>query len=104
MSDEPLGIPALREQLEAIVDRVLTVRRSVDTPAMELAVFDRATQQRFLDAGDLISKTSVELAWNFCCFATPALPRMYGGAHFTVISEVEKLPMKVSDIYRRITC
>ena len=32
------------------------------------------------------------------------LPHMYGGAHFTVISEVEKLPMKVSDIYRRITC
>lgn len=31
------------------------------------------------------------------------LPRMYGPAGFTVVSEVGKLPWKVSDIYRRIT-
>jgi len=31
------------------------------------------------------------------------LPHMYGAAGFTVISELEKLPYRVSDIYRRIT-
>ena len=31
------------------------------------------------------------------------LPHMYGPVNFTVISEVERLPFKVSDIYRRIT-
>ena len=31
------------------------------------------------------------------------LPHMYGPAAYTVIDEVSKLPMKVSDIYRRLT-
>jgi len=31
------------------------------------------------------------------------LPHMYGPAGFTVIDEVRKLPLKVSDIYRRLT-
>jgi nitric oxide reductase NorD protein len=31
------------------------------------------------------------------------LPHMYGAANYTVISDVEKLPLKVSDIYKRIT-
>jgi nitric oxide reductase NorD protein len=31
------------------------------------------------------------------------LPHVFGHAHFTVISEVRKLPYKVSNIYRRIT-
>ena len=31
------------------------------------------------------------------------LPHMYGPAAFTVIDEVHKLPLKVSDIYRRLT-
>jgi nitric oxide reductase NorD protein len=31
------------------------------------------------------------------------LPHMYGPASFTVVSDVRKLPYKVSDIYRRIT-
>jgi len=31
------------------------------------------------------------------------LPHMYGAANYTVIDEVRKLPLKVSDIYRRIT-
>ncbi len=31
------------------------------------------------------------------------LPHMYGAANYTVIEEVWKLPLKVSDIYRRIT-
>ena len=31
------------------------------------------------------------------------LPHMYGAANYTVISEVAKLPLKVSDIYKKIT-
>ncbi len=31
------------------------------------------------------------------------LPHMYGAANYTVIDDVSKLPLKVSDIYRRIT-
>ncbi|MCU7920486.1 MAG: nitric oxide reductase activation protein [Candidatus Thiodiazotropha sp. (ex Epidulcina cf. delphinae)] len=30
------------------------------------------------------------------------LPHMYGAANYTVISEIEKLPLKVSDIYKKI--
>ncbi len=31
------------------------------------------------------------------------LPRMYGPAHYTVIDKAAKLPLKVADIYRRLT-
>ncbi len=31
------------------------------------------------------------------------LPHMYGSANYTVIDEVEKLPLKVADIYRKLT-
>ncbi|MES9968957.1 MAG: nitric oxide reductase activation protein [Candidatus Thiodiazotropha sp.] len=31
------------------------------------------------------------------------LPHMYGAANYTVVNEVEKLPLKVSDIYKKIT-
>ena len=31
------------------------------------------------------------------------LPHMYGAANYTVISDVEKLPVKISDIYKKIT-
>ncbi|PUB89058.1 MAG: nitric oxide reductase activation protein [gamma proteobacterium symbiont of Ctena orbiculata] len=31
------------------------------------------------------------------------LPHMYGAANYTVVSEIEKLPLKVSDIYKKIT-
>ena len=31
------------------------------------------------------------------------LPHLYGPAAFTLVSEVRELPVKVSDIYRRLT-
>jgi len=31
------------------------------------------------------------------------LPHMYGAAAYTVIDEIRELPLKVSDIYRRLT-
>ena len=32
------------------------------------------------------------------------LPHMYGPARYTIVSEVRQLPLKVADIYRRLTC
>ena len=31
------------------------------------------------------------------------LPRMYGAVNYTVIDDVARLPLKVADIYRRLT-
>ena len=31
------------------------------------------------------------------------LPHMYGAAHYAIIDEVKRLPLKVADIYRRLT-
>lgn len=31
------------------------------------------------------------------------LPHMYGAAAYTVINKAQQLPLKVSDIYRRLT-
>ncbi len=31
------------------------------------------------------------------------LPHRYGAAHYVIIDEVRKLPLKVADIYRRLT-
>jgi nitric oxide reductase NorD protein len=31
------------------------------------------------------------------------LPHMYGAVNYTVIDDVKKLPLKLSDIYRRLT-
>ena len=31
------------------------------------------------------------------------LPHMYGVVNYTLVDEVRKLPLKVSDIYRRLT-
>jgi len=31
------------------------------------------------------------------------LPHMYGAAHYTIIDDVRRLPLKVADIYRRLT-
>jgi len=43
-----------------------------------------------------------------CCItidkeARDYLPHMYGTAVYTVINEVQQLPLKISDIYRRLT-
>lgn len=63
----------LQERLETIVDRVLSTRRSLHVPAQALTAHRRAHQERFLKAVSLLSRTSVELAYQFCMFAIPAL-------------------------------
>jgi len=72
-SESPLAADALEGRLESLVDRVLTVRRSVEAPARALAGLPGTHQGRFLDSVEFIATTSVELAYNFCMFAVPAL-------------------------------
>ena len=31
------------------------------------------------------------------------LPHMYGPAHYIIVDDVRKLPLKITDIYRRLT-
>jgi nitric oxide reductase NorD protein len=51
-----------------------------------------------------IQKTDIQA---FCITidkeAQEYLPYMYGAANYTVIDEVDKLPQKVTEIYRRLT-
>jgi nitric oxide reductase NorD protein len=75
-SPSALDSQALQQRLEELVEMVLSIRRSVAGPAAALAEFDPASQQRFLDAVALIHNNSVELAYNFCHFAIPALGRL----------------------------
>ncbi len=73
-----LDAEALHERLEALVYMVLSVRRSVRAPALELARFGADDQQRFLQAVERIRRTSDELAYNFVSFAVPALRLLQG--------------------------
>lgn len=66
-------VRAIQARLEAIVDAVLTIRRSVRSPAEQLTEFPRAHQERFISSVEFLANTSVELAYNFCVFAPPAL-------------------------------
>jgi nitric oxide reductase NorD protein len=68
-----LDAEELHQRLETLVYPVLTARRSVLEPARVLAGMGRAGQERFLESLALITGTSVELGYNFCMFAPPAL-------------------------------
>ncbi len=68
-----LGEDELKLRLESFVDGVLYYRRNVLGPAKVLAGLGRADQARFLEAMKFLVSTSVELAYNFCQFAPPAL-------------------------------
>ena len=35
--------------------------------------------------------------------AASYLPRMYGAVNYTVVEDVARLPVKVADVYRRLT-
>ena len=55
---------------------VLSVRRSVEEPARQLAAMSRARQERFLQAVEYISRQTNELAFNFCMFGLDGLEPM----------------------------
>ncbi|MGB5439850.1 MAG: hypothetical protein WBN90_09430 [Gammaproteobacteria bacterium] len=58
------------------------------------------TRQALIEArGDGIRSSCITIDTE----AKDYLPRMYGAANYTVIDEVRKLPLKGSDICRRLT-
>lgn len=75
-----LDYDELHGRLVAHVDMVLTVRRSVEGTALELAERSRNEQERFLSALELIRGTSTELAFNFCMFGIGGLGKLDGPA------------------------
>lgn len=67
-SQSPLDPAALQRRLEGAVYMVLSVRRSVEQTAVELAQLPRPRQERFLEAVEYIAAQTGELAYNFCVF------------------------------------
>jgi len=55
---------------------VLSVRRSVEEPARQLARLSRDRQERFLEAVEYVSRQTQELAFNICMFGVDGLERM----------------------------
>jgi nitric oxide reductase NorD protein len=72
-SAPPLSANELRRRMEAQVERVMSLRRSVEGPAEALAGHPRAVQERFLQSVTLIARNSIELGYNFCAFGVPAV-------------------------------
>ena len=68
-----MGVRELQLRMELIVDQMISSQRSVFKPAERLAVYSKIDQDRFLESVEQISKTSVELAFNFCQFAPESL-------------------------------
>lgn len=66
----------LQARLEESVFMVMSVRRSVAQPAAALARRPADERERFLASVGLLSRTSVELAYQFCHFGLAALARV----------------------------
>lgn len=71
-----MGVRELQLRMELLVDQVISSHRGVFEPAERLAVFSKVDQDRFLGSVKKISRTSVELAYNFCHFAPESLQRI----------------------------
>lgn len=67
------GVRELQTKLEIILDHVLRSGRSLLEPSKTLATYNLVEQERFLRTVERISDTSVELAYQFCHYGTPAL-------------------------------
>lgn len=76
-----MGIRELQLRMELLVDQVISSHRSVFEPAEQLARFSKVDQDQFLGSVEKISRTSVELAYNFCHFAPESL-RLIDEAHW----------------------
>jgi len=69
----PLSVRELKTRMETCVSMVMSIRRSVEEPALDLGQHTRSEQERFLKAVGDISEETVELAYNFCMFGVPSL-------------------------------
>lgn len=68
-----MGVRELQLRMELLVNQALSSRRSVFEPAKILAGFAKVDQDRFLNSVEILCKTSVEIAFNFCQFAPRSL-------------------------------
>ncbi len=118
----------MEEKLDIMLDPVLSFRRTAMGPAKKLAQFDDKVQEFVLHRVEIAAATNAEMAFQFADFFDQAydylnadldiihpfcitideqardyLPYMYGAANYAVIDEVSQLPLKVSEIYRKIT-
>jgi hypothetical protein len=113
-----------------MADPVLSSRRTAEDPARSLSGFSRNQQEFILHRAGVLVRTNSELGSQFTAHVVEAdagnlagldtsdrlsfcvtidseardyLPHMYGAIHYVLIDEVRKLPLKVSDIYRKLT-
>lgn len=98
------------DSLKKQLDRWLEVEFShIDTAKICARLFGYAPAHRQLLAECIkrISATNVQLAHYFVERiderAAEYLPQLYGQANYTVLKEVAHLPLKISDIYRKLT-
>ena len=75
----------------------------VATPLDDYELIDFGAGRKLERWGEYLVEYPDRLATGVDTEAMDCLPHMYGAANYTVIDEVRKLPLKVSDIYRRLT-
>ncbi len=73
---EPLGVSALEDWLDGVLDAVLSIRRSTAAAAAALAGLGREEQDYARHWIDVIAKTNPELAFHFATHVSEALKRM----------------------------
>lgn len=101
MPPTALSTEQIESRLDEALDPVLSSRRTAAALARALAELERAQQDFALHWVDIIVKTNAEMAYQFA--ARNYLPHMYGAVNWTLEDDVRVLPLKVSDIYRRLT-
>ena len=121
MTDHPLSAVELETKLDQSLDPALSARRTTHL-AEALASFARGEQEFVLRWTDIIARTNTEMAYLFASQAPEALrrmtladmgawivqamdylPRIYGAVNWTLVDDVKKLPLKMPDIYHRLT-
>ena len=61
-----MGERELELRMEQIVgDRIVSSRHSVHEPAKQLAAFNHFEQRRFLESGQILADSDIELAYQF---------------------------------------
>jgi nitric oxide reductase NorD protein len=74
--DDALDVETIHAELERLVYMVLSIRRSVLGAAERLAWFPRARVELILGQVELVSRTSLELAYHLCQYAPEALQQL----------------------------
>ena len=77
-----MGERELELRMEQIVgDRIVSSRHSVHEPAKQLAAFNHFEQRRFLESGQILADSDIELAYQFFHLGVPSL-RMIDEEHW----------------------